>query len=33
MVALMDEPDRYPESRIFPCTIVERGTLRPVNQA
>lgn len=30
MVGLMDEPDRYPEARIFPCTIVERGTLRPV---
>ncbi len=32
MVALMGEPDRYPEARIFPCTIVERGTLRPVKQ-
>ncbi|WP_298839539.1 LacI family DNA-binding transcriptional regulator [uncultured Roseobacter sp.] len=30
MVAMLDEPDRYPEARIFPCSIVERGTLRPV---
>lgn len=25
---LLKEPDRYPEARIFPCRIVERGTLR-----
>lgn len=29
IVAMLDEPDRYPEARIFPCDIVERGTLRP----
>ncbi len=23
------EPDRYPEARIFPCKVIERGTLRP----
>lgn len=28
-VAMLDEPDRYPEARIFPCSVVERGTLRP----
>ena len=28
MVAMLDEPDRYPEARLFPCTLVERGTLR-----
>lgn len=28
MVAMLDEPDRYPEARIFPCSVVERGTLR-----
>ncbi len=28
MVAMLDEPDRYPEARIFPCSLVERGTLR-----
>ena len=32
MVAMLDEPDRYPEARLFPCSIVERGTLRPVPQ-
>ncbi|SDX27122.1 transcriptional regulator, LacI family [Ruegeria halocynthiae] len=30
MVATLNEPDRYPEARIFPCSVVERGTLRPV---
>ncbi|WP_342078244.1 LacI family DNA-binding transcriptional regulator [Yoonia sp. SS1-5] len=29
MVAMLDDPDRYPEARLFPCQIVERGTLRP----
>ena len=28
MVAMLDEPDRYPEARLFPCNVVERGTLR-----
>ncbi len=28
IVAMLDEPDRYPEARLFPCTVVERGTLR-----
>lgn len=27
--AMLEEPDRYPEARIFPCTVVERSTLRP----
>jgi DNA-binding LacI/PurR family transcriptional regulator len=27
MSAMLDEPDRYPEARIFPCSVVERGTL------
>lgn len=31
MVAMLEEPDRYPESRIFPCELVERGTLRPAS--
>lgn len=30
IVAMLDEPDRYPEARIFPCSVVERGTLRPL---
>lgn len=29
MVAMLEEPDRYPEARLFPCLVVERGTLRP----
>ncbi|MGI9390567.1 MAG: LacI family DNA-binding transcriptional regulator [Boseongicola sp.] len=29
VVSMLDEPQRYPEARIFPCHIVERGTLRP----
>lgn len=27
--AMLEEPDRYPECRIFSCSLVERGTLRP----
>ncbi|RED12239.1 LacI family DNA-binding transcriptional regulator [Pontivivens insulae] len=33
MVAMLDDPDRYPEARLFPCTVVERGTLRPMPDA
>jgi DNA-binding LacI/PurR family transcriptional regulator len=29
MVAMLDDPMRYPEARLFPCSLVERGTLRP----
>jgi len=29
IVAMLSEPDRYPETRLFPCRIIERGTLRP----
>ncbi len=29
MVAMLDEPDRYPEARLFPCQVIERETLRP----
>jgi DNA-binding LacI/PurR family transcriptional regulator len=28
IAAMLEEPDRYPEARLFPCTIVERATLR-----
>ena len=28
MVATLDDPRRLPEARIFPCSVVERGTLR-----
>lgn len=27
---MLEEPDRYPEARIFPCSVVERSTLRPL---
>jgi DNA-binding LacI/PurR family transcriptional regulator len=30
VVAMLDEPDRYPEVRLFPCRLIERGTLRPL---
>ena len=30
IVAMLAEPDRYPEARLFPCRIVERGTLKPL---
>ena len=28
VVSLIDDPIRYPEARLFPCKLVERGTLR-----
>ncbi len=30
MVAMLTDPLRYPEARIFPCMVVERGTLPPL---
>jgi DNA-binding LacI/PurR family transcriptional regulator len=30
MVGLLTEPDRRPEIRIYSCSVVERGTLRPM---
>jgi DNA-binding LacI/PurR family transcriptional regulator len=30
IVAEIDDPDRPTEARIFPCELVERGTLRPL---
>lgn len=29
IVAMLDDPDRYPEARLFPSEIIERDTLRP----
>ncbi|MFN0193084.1 MAG: LacI family DNA-binding transcriptional regulator [Aestuariivirga sp.] len=29
MVAMLEQPDRLPEMRLFPCRLVERKTLRP----
>lgn len=28
MVAMLDDPDHHPEARLFPCRLVERGTLK-----
>ncbi|WGW04317.1 LacI family DNA-binding transcriptional regulator [Tropicibacter oceani] len=33
MVATLADGDRYPEGRIFSCSVVERGTLRPAQNA
>ena len=30
VVAMVEEPQRSPESRLFPCSIVERSSLRPL---
>lgn len=30
IVAMLSDPSRYPETRTYPCTVVERSTLRPV---
>ena len=30
IVAMLEDPDRFPEARLFPCQVIERGTLRPV---
>ncbi len=30
VVETIERPDRHPETRLFPCRVIERGTLRPV---
>lgn len=30
MEALLDDPQRIPEARLYSCTVIERGTLRPL---
>ncbi|GGH31230.1 transcriptional regulator, LacI family [Cribrihabitans marinus] len=30
VMAMLEDPERYPEARLFSCQIVERGTLRPL---
>jgi DNA-binding LacI/PurR family transcriptional regulator len=30
VTAMLEDPDRLPEARLFPCGIIERGTLRPL---
>ncbi len=32
MVKMLDAPEGAPQSRIFPCEVVERGTLKPLRQ-
>ncbi len=32
-VAAAENPDRTPEARLFPCRLIERGTLRPLSEA
>jgi DNA-binding LacI/PurR family transcriptional regulator len=29
VVSTIEHPDRHPETRLFPCRVIERGTLRP----
>lgn len=29
IVSMLEDPSRYPEARLFPCSVIERGTLRP----
>ena len=29
IISMLEDADRYPEARLFPCQIIERGTLRP----
>ena len=31
VIATLEKPDRSPEARLFPCRIIERGTLRPLD--
>lgn len=30
VAAMLEDPKRYPEARLFPCEIMERGSLRPL---
>jgi len=32
IIAMLEDPERYPESRLFSCSIIERGTLRPIDR-
>ncbi|WP_415717440.1 LacI family DNA-binding transcriptional regulator [Roseibium sp.] len=33
VVGMVENPDRSPEIRLFPCTIVDRGSLKPVDRS
>ena len=30
VIGTIERPERHPETRLFPCRVVERGTLRPL---
>ncbi|MBT8456232.1 MAG: LacI family transcriptional regulator [Alphaproteobacteria bacterium] len=30
VATMLEDPGRYPEARLFPCEVIERGTLRPL---
>ncbi len=30
VIATIEDPGRHPETRLFPCRVIERGTLRPI---
>jgi DNA-binding LacI/PurR family transcriptional regulator len=30
VIGTIERPDRHPETRLFPCRVIERGTLRPL---
>jgi len=30
IVAMLEDPDRFPEARLFPAIVIERGTLKPI---
>lgn len=32
IVSMLDDPDRYPEARLFPSQVIERGTLRAIDR-
>ena len=29
IVAMLDDPEKFPEARLFPSTVIERSTLKP----
>ncbi|PPB79487.1 DNA-binding LacI/PurR family transcriptional regulator [Albidovulum inexpectatum] len=33
VIATIEHPDRHPETRLFPCRVIERGTLPPLDRA
>ena len=31
ILSMLNDPERYPEARLFPCKVIERGTLKPLS--